>query len=197
MGDLGDPAKIAALLALLAPGFIILWFRTRVVEGSTPDFKKELFYFALASAAYYGAVAPLFRIEGGVALPRWLWSILFYFLVPGLLGVAVGWITQKDLEYSWAEKLGMRFSHRIPTAWDFRFSRLSEGTYLLVTLKDATTVAGRWTAASFASAAKDGRDIYLGEVWDIPDSGAWVPLAPPRGILLFGDDVRYIEIFGD
>ncbi|HEX8622387.1 MAG TPA: DUF6338 family protein [Allosphingosinicella sp.] len=196
MGDLGDPTKVPALLALLAPGFIILWFRMRLVEGSTPDFKRELFYFALASAAYYGAVAPLFSIESGVALPLWLWSILFYFATPAVLGILVGWVTQHDLEYSWAETLGMHFAHRIPTAWDFRFSRLAEGAFILVTLKDGTTIAGRWAETSFASSAKDGRDVYVAEVWDIPDSGAWVPLDPPRGMLLCGGDVRYIEIFG-
>jgi hypothetical protein len=196
MSDLGDPANVAALLALLAPGFIILWFRARVVEGTPPDFKRELFYFALASAAYYGAVAPLFRLDEGVALPLWLWSILFYFLIPILLGVVIGWITQYDLEYSWAEKLGMHFAHRIPTAWDFRFSRLPAGAFVLVTLKDGTTVAGRWAETSFASSAKDGRDIYIAEVWDNPDNGAWVPLDPPRGMLLCGGDIRYVETFG-
>jgi hypothetical protein len=129
MGELGDPTKVAALLTLLAPGFIILWFRTRVVEGATPDFKQQLFYFALASATYYGLISPLFHVSGAVILPMWLWSLLFYALVPMLIGLAVGWITEYDWEYSWAEKLGMHFSHRIPTAWDFRFSRLPEGQF--------------------------------------------------------------------
>lgn len=51
MSELGDPTKVPALLALLAPGFIILWFRTRLLEGATPDFKQQVFYFAIVSAA--------------------------------------------------------------------------------------------------------------------------------------------------
>ena len=57
-------------------------------------------------------------------------------------------------------------------------------------------LAGRWAETSFASSAKDGRDIYIAEVWDNPDNGAWVPLDPPRGMLLCGGDIRYVETFG-
>lgn len=194
--DIKDAKDLPLLLALLAPGFIILWFRSRVIEGAAPEFKKELLYFALASAAYYGLVAPLFDVAVGVRLPPVIWSILFYFAVPVLLGVAVGWVTQRDLEYAWAEQFGMHFAHRVPTAWDFRFGRLAEGAYILITLKDGSTVAGRWARGSFASSAKDGKDIYVAEVWEVPATGGWVQLTPPRGLLLSGDDIRYVESFG-
>jgi hypothetical protein len=197
MGDLGDPKDVPALLALLAPGFIILWFRSRVVEGATPDFSQQLLNFALVSAAYYGVVAPLFNIEGAVELPTWLWSLLFYFIVPVTIGIVGGWITEHDWEYSWAEKVGMHFSHRIPTAWDFRFSRLAGGTFLLVTLKDGTTIAGCMAGRSFAASAKDGRDLYIGQVWEVPEGeGDWKQVKPDRGVLICGDDIRYIEFFG-
>ncbi|MBV9931519.1 MAG: hypothetical protein JO013_11315 [Alphaproteobacteria bacterium] len=194
--EIKDAKDLPLFLALLAPGFIILWFRSRVIEGAAPDFKKELLYFALASAAYYGVVAPLFDVGAGVRLPPVLWNLLFYFAVPVFIGVAVGWVTQRDLEYAWAERLGMHFAHRIPTAWDFRFGRLAEGDFVLATLTDDRQVGGRWVPGSFASSAKDGRDVYLAEVWDIPANGPWIPAAPPRGILLCGADIRYIEVFG-
>ena len=65
MGDLGDPKDVPALLALLAPGFLILWVRSRVVEGPTLEFSQQLFHFALVSAAYYGLVGPLFDVSWG------------------------------------------------------------------------------------------------------------------------------------
>lgn len=194
--EIKDAKDLPLFLALLAPGFIILWFRTRVVEGATPDFKKEVFYFALASAAYFGAVAPLFDVAGGVTLRPVVWNILFYVMVPVAIGIVVGWITERDLEYVWAETLGMHFAHRIPTAWDFRFTRLPGDTFILVTLKDGTSVAGRMSQGSFAASAKDGRDIYVNEVWNAPELGDWEPLTPERGMLISGDEVRYIEFFG-
>ena len=62
MEGLGDPKNVPALLALLAPGFIILWFRTRVAEGTTPEFKQQLLYFALVSAAYYAVATTVFDV---------------------------------------------------------------------------------------------------------------------------------------
>lgn len=196
MSELGDPAKVPALLALLAPGFIILWFRTRVLEGATPEIKQQLFYFAVMSGAYYAALTPIFHMEGGRPLSPWAWGLLFYFIVPVAIGLIVGWITQFDLEYRVAEKLGMHFAHRVPTAWDFRFGRLPPGSFVLLTLKDGSMVAGRMLEGSFAASAKEGRDLYLGEIWTVPATGPWEKLEPPRGLLISGDEVRYIEFFG-
>lgn len=197
MEGLGDPKNVPALLALLAPGFIILWFRTRVAEGTTPDFKQQLLYFALVSAAYYAVATTIFDVAWGVALPDGVWKLLFYFGAPVLLGVAVGLGTQRGAEYWMAERLGMRFSHRIPTAWDYRFREFSTETFLLVTLKDGTLIAGRMKEGSFASSAKDGRDIYIAELWQIAADGQWSIAEPARGMLLCGDDIRYVEFFGD
>lgn len=198
MGDLGDPKDIPALLALLAPGFIILWVRSRVVEGATLEFTQQLFYFAMVSAAYYGLFGPLFHASWGIALPGSVWSLLFYFLVPLAIAIVVGRITQRGLEYVWTEKLGMRFSQRIPTAWDYRFGSIDEGTFVLATLKDGTTIAGRMAMGSYAASAKDGRDLYIAELWKAPDKGSsdWTKLEPERGALICGDDIRYIEVFG-
>lgn len=139
---------------------------------------------------------PSFDIERGLTLPGWVWSLLFYFFVPVLLGIAVGRGTQRGTEYRFARKLGMRFSHRIPTAWDYRFSDISTDTYVLTTLKDGTTVAGRMKEGSFAASAKDGRDLYIAELWDISEIGDWTPADPVRGMLLCGEDIRYVEFFG-
>jgi hypothetical protein len=54
-------------------------------------------------------------------------------------------------------------------------------------------MAGR----SFAASAKDGRDLYIGQVWEVPEGeGNWKQVKPDRGVLICGDDIRYIEFFG-
>jgi Family of unknown function (DUF6338) len=198
MGDLGDPSKIPALLALLAPGFIILWVRSRVVEGPTVEFSQQLFHFALVSAAYYGLIGPLFHVSRGLALPAWAWSILFYFAVPAALAYGIGLITKRGLEYAITERLGIRFLNRIPTAWDYRFGEVDEATFVLATLKDGTTIGGRMAFGSYAASAKDGRDLYIAEIWRLPDTegGDWIPVMPRRGALICGDEIRYVEFSG-
>jgi hypothetical protein len=198
MGDLGDPSKIPALLALLAPGFIILWVRSRVVEGPTVEFSQQLFHFALVSAAYYGLVGPLFHVSRGWALPAWVWSILFHFAVPMTLAYGVALITKTGLEYTITEWLRIRFLNRIPTAWDYRFGQVDEATFVLATLKDGTGIAGRLAFGSYAASAKDGRDLYIAEIWELPDEKGedWIPVAPRRGALICGDEIRFIEFSG-
>ncbi|HEX2764052.1 MAG TPA: DUF6338 family protein [Allosphingosinicella sp.] len=148
MGDIGDPKDVPALLALLAPGFIILWVRSRVVEGPAVEFSQQLFHFALVSAAYYGLLGPLFHVTWGWPLPGWLWAILFYFALPSALAYVVGLITRYGLEYEVTAWLRIPFLNRIPTAWDYRFRRVDESTFLLATLKDGTTIAGRMAEGS-------------------------------------------------
>ena len=198
MGDIGDPKDVPALLALLAPGFIILWVRSRVVEGPTLEFTQQLFHFALVSAAYYGFFGPLFRLPWGLPLPSWIWSILFYFALPLAIAYGVGLITKRGLEYDLTERLGMRFLNRIPTAWDYRFGEYNERTFVLATLKDGTTIGGRLVPGSYAASAKDGRDLYIAELWELPEEegGVWRPMESPRGALICGDEIRYVEFSG-
>lgn len=198
MSELGDPKDVPQLLLLLAPGFIILWLRSRVVEGRTLDFKEQLFHFALVSAAYYGLVGPLFHSPNGIVLSEWVWRLLFYFALPAALGGVLGYVTQNDLEYRFFDRLNLRLSHRIPTAWDYRFSRLAKGTFVLVTLKDGSSAAGRMAERSFAASSRDGRDIYIQEMWEVPaGGGAWTRAEPARGVIVCGEDIRFVEVYGD
>ena len=192
-----DPANIPKLLILLVPGFLILWLRTRLVGGVKPEFKEQLFYFAVFSAGYYGLVRPLFEMEGGLDLPLWLWGVLFYLGMPVLIGVILGLIAYYELDYRLAAKLKLHLSHRLPTSWDYRFSRIKRGTFVLVTTKDGAMVPGRLTRGSCVAASRDGGDLYVGEAWTIPAGGGpWRKARPPRGVLIRGEDIRFVEIFG-
>jgi hypothetical protein len=196
--EISDAKDLPALLALLAPGFIILWVRSRIEEGRTLDFKEQLFGFALVSAGYYGLVGPLFHVAWGWPLPPWAWSILFYFAVPCGLAYALGLITANKLEYRVGERLGLRFLNRIPTAWDYRFARVDETTFVLATLKDGTTIGGRLAFGSYAASAKEGRDLYIAELWRVGDGerADWEPVTPAHGALICGDEIRYLEFSG-
>jgi hypothetical protein len=198
LDNLGDPEKIPALLALLAPGFIILWVRSRVTEGPMLEFSQQLFQFALVSGAYYGFAGPIFQVPWGPTLPPWAWNILSYFALPLLLAYAVGRFTKAGLEYRVTEWLGIRFLNRIPTAWDYRFASVDEATFVLATLKNDTKIAGRFAFGSYAASAKDGSDLYIAELWDLPEAEGddWSPVNPPRGVLISSDEIRYVEFSG-
>ena len=194
MADLPSAANIKEIISLFAPGLIILWARSRVTAGPTPDLQERLISYALASTAYYGAVSPLFYVANGVSLPSWFWASLQYAFFPACLGWLLAYGSQRGWEYQIANNFGLQFSHHIPAAWDFAFSRIEEGTYILATLKDGSQVGGLYAGASFASSSKDERDLLIGDVWTVDNQNQWVRATPPRSALLCGGDIHYIEI---
>jgi hypothetical protein len=195
MADLPSASNIKEIVSLFAPGMIMLWAHSRVKAGPTPDIQERLIAYAVASTAYFAAISPLFYVQAGLVLPKWLWAILHYALLPSILGWAIAFASQAGWEYRLAKRLSLQFSHRIPTAWDFTFSQIVEDTYVLATLKDGSRIGGIYGPASFASSSKDERDILIGDVWTVDDEHDWHRADPPRSALLCGGDIHYIEIF--
>lgn len=195
MADLPSASEIAALASLIAPGLIILGIRGRFRNAGDSDLKDKIIAYAVASAAYYAGVYPIFHVTGGIALPVWLWKFLQYFLVPIIVAVAVIFFDQGGFFYKFCTKFGLRISHHIPSAWDFAFSQLVKGTFVLVKLNDGTLYGGLMGRQSFASSSAGERDLYIQEVWTIHESKAWVITDPPRSVLLCGRDIRWVEIF--
>lgn len=184
------------LAMLFAPGFLILGIRARFKEGAVPDLKDRAVSYAAVSAVYYAAVMPLFSMPNTVVLPGWLWSLLYFFVTPCIMGALLVLSDQKEWFYRQANRLGLKLTHHMPAAWDYAFSNISQGTYMLVRLKDGTEYGGRLGAGSFASSNGGERDLFLDEVWDVKSDGPWEKVTPPRSVLLCGKDIQVVEIFG-
>ena len=194
MADLPSAANIKDLVSLFAPGMILLWAKSRVKAGPTPELQERLIGYAAASTAYFAAVSPLFYIGGGVNLPEWLWAVLHYAIVPFIIGLALAYASQWGWEYRITRFVNLNFSHHIPAAWDYTFSQMQGATYLLATLKDGAQVGGLMGTSSFASSSNDERDLLIEEVWTV-EKNEWKQAEPPRSVLLCGGDITYIEIF--
>ena len=196
MADLPNPTEIASLASMLAPGLIISTIRTRAITGSVPDIKDRLVSYALISTAYFAVTTPLFDVSWGVETPNWLASLLQNFILPIIVGIALAYIYQWQWTYQLAERFKLHVAHHLPAAWDYVFEGMPADTFVLATLVDGTQVAGKMTKDSFASSSKEERDLFIQEVWEIgEDGGEWTPLNPPRGILLCGKNVKFVEIY--
>jgi Family of unknown function (DUF6338) len=196
MADLPNPTEIANLASLLAPGLIISTIRTRAITGSMPDIKDRLVSYALISTAYFAVVTPLFQVSGGVIIAHWLASVLQNFVLPVIIGIVLAYIYQWRWSYRIAEKFRLHLAHHLPAAWDYVFESLSAETFVLVTLTDGTQIAGKMSKDSFASSSKEERDMFIREVWKTGENDdPWTPLIPPRGILLCGKDIKFVEIY--
>ena len=196
MSDLPNPTEIANVAGLLAPGLIIATIRTRAITGSLPDLKDRLVSYALISTAYFAVVTPLFHVPGGLPVQAWIANALQNFIIPVIVGIGLAYAYQWQLAYRAADVIGLHLAHHLPVAWDYVFDGIPESTFVLITLADGTQVAGRMTRNSFASSSKEERDLFIEEVWKVPDGGGeWEPLKPVRGILICGKDIRFVEVY--
>lgn len=196
MSEFPTVTEVVKLVSLLAPGLIISAIRARAITGSMPDLKDRLVAYAIISTAYFAVVHPMFHVQSGIVIPSWIADILQNFVIPTIVGICLAFVHQWEWAYRVSEFFGLKLAHHLPTGWDYLFDSLTEETMILVTLGDGSQVAGKMTRNSFASSSSEERDLFIQEVWQVPDDGsAWTPLTPARGILICGKDIRFVEVF--
>jgi hypothetical protein len=192
--DLPKASDLQALIAALAPGLVILGIRDRFVAAPPPGLQERAISYAAVSAIYYAIATPM------VTLVETQWGVLPLVamafqnvIVPALIGTLAALNAAHDWSARFWEKLGIQPVHPAPTAWDYAFSRLPVGTFVLVTLSDGSTVAGVYARASFASSSAVERDLLIEDVW-IVRPGKWTRPKPERSVLLCGRDIRSVEL---
>ncbi len=87
---------------------------------------------------------------------------------------------------------------RAKTGWDHFFHNRQEGCFVVARLVDGKTVGGRYGRKSFASAYPNPGHIFIEELWEIGEDGAFTgnPLPGNEGIILRPGDYQYIRVMG-
>src|SRR5262249_6846081 len=87
-------------LALIVPGLIIVFFRTRFTSGKTPAASEAIVpYFAL-TAGYYAVLFPFIKLALSIPGDEWTWWFGWTALtlaIPALLGAALGILAQRGV----------------------------------------------------------------------------------------------------
>lgn len=190
-----DADKIKALLAVLAPGFLILWVRQWFIAGPPPALKDRVLAYAGVSTVYYAISVPTFAfvVKQWGWLP-WIADAIQYAVFPLLIGAALSFSAANDWIGNGLRRLGLSPNHHSPTAWDYAFSRLRGEVYVIASLTDGSKVYGRYGPASFASSSSTERDLLIEEVWEVDDKNRWTKPAEAKAILLCGKDIRAVEL---
>lgn len=188
-------------LAFVVPGFIIHFtysiFVPQKVEQIQFYFLRFLFFSAINYSIWswliYLIIQPdiLEKYPRGTAASWWF----IIFISPVLLGMLCGYLNKLELVRKALQKIGLNPIHVIPTGWDFKFSKIEDKTWVIITLKDGSTVAGLFGTKSFASSDPQERDIFVEEVFCINDEGKWESATRNNGILIRGEQIKYIEFF--
>lgn len=185
-------------LAFLVPGFVwesVLHMFLRRREDRT---ERTWVRFLTLSALNYGLWSWLvyLLLVRDAALGRpWVAALAWFFILfvsPVALGAATGLLSQRATVRRLLARYGIYTVHPVPTAWDYVFSE-STGSWALATLVDGSTVAGVFSARSFASSDPSERDLFLEQVYRVDDDGLWQPVPMNRGVWIRGEAIRAIE----
>jgi hypothetical protein len=191
-----EAKEIKELLALIAPGLIILGIRQWFVAAPTPKLEERALNYAAVSAVYFVVATPTVA-----AVARWLnlndftahaWEYLY---LPSAIGLLFGVGTYFDWPAKIWTLLRVQPVHHIGTAWDYAFRSLPRQTYIVVTLNDGTQVAGLYDGRSFTSSMREERDILVDTMMELDEAGVWSEATPSKRILLCGRDIRAVEFF--
>jgi hypothetical protein len=192
------------ILVFIVPGVVALSVRSKFLTGRSPSLTENLLTFLVLSLVYYGFTIPFINAALSVREP-WLahagiW-VLLILVGPAIFGLVLGIAAQKEWGIKLANKLfADRFDvgivHVIPTAWDWRFSKMPrEGMFVLVTLTDGSVVAGLFGTRSFASSDVADRDLYIEEEYTVTEKGNWEARPQNVGILVPAKEIRYVEFW--
>jgi hypothetical protein len=202
MEDLFKSFDAIAILYWVVPGAFFVLFRAFALKGAFPSLGKDdvvpfiivsvLYWYLLLwlAATCFAAPQPYRYFVSGAG------SIVALLLIPAVAGFLIGLVEGRDAVGRLLRTYGFAFLSPYATAWESVVVNLRTGSVLIVHLKDAEPVIGRWTDAQINSAAstdKEVRDLYLDEIGSV-DGDNYVPFAPTRGAYISPDQIQFIEI---
>jgi hypothetical protein len=127
----------------------------------------------------------------------WLWGVIISIGGALVLGFFMGLFRSKGVIRWLLGKLQIQIDNGIPTAWDFKFSKITTPRWVVIDLNDDSSVYGKFGLYSSASSVFEERDIYLEECYTYEEGQQWEPVENSDGILIKWSDIKSIAFFKD
>lgn len=212
---------LALILAFVLPGFVVVLFQERTFKqaqdlGPFDRLLRALYYsvwcYLLLAAVSFAAGLDrpwgerlLDRNDSDPAALVWLGAAAI-FIPATIVWACTLAFRQKGWSDAAATKLGINSRHQVPTGWDDWFTEGMQA-HVRIGFADGTSVWGYYGERSFASYAKDGRDLYLEGVFhetQLPANAETGAPARPwfgpskgqsHGIWVKADDAVFVEFY--
>lgn len=160
------------------PGFIILYFRAQFITGRLPPVAEGAVSYVTLSLIYQAVSYPITAtqfITGPMTLWHWAGWFMFIFVVPAIIGGALGLNVRKGWSKAIVNKFGISTIHPIKCAWDWHFGQCKE-CWVMAVLKDGTKWYGYMGENSFMSSEPTERDLFIEYVYVMEQEGKpWTP----------------------
>ena len=192
------------ILAFVVPGFIFDSITRKLLPQGQHDTQSSFLRFLTASCVNYGLwswlIFWLYQTKYYTSHPLrtgLIWLLLI-FISPLIMGIIWGLLNKRRIIEKTLGKFGITTVNPVPTSWDYKFSKINEPVWVLVTLKDGSFIAGYWGYESFASSDGNIKDVYIEKVYKITSKGPWIPTSNNNdGILIATDQIKTIEFFSN
>lgn len=189
---------VLVAIAFFMPGFVWDWVLQMFLRRREASADRVWIRYLTLSALNYGLwswLVYLLLVQVDMLARPWVAALTWFFVLfgsPVILGAMTGLLSQRATIRRFLARYGIHTIHPVPTAWDYVFGR-SQGSWVLVTLADGSTVAGVFSDRSFASSDPSQRDLFLERLYEIEDDGPWHPVPMSGGVWLDGKTIRSIE----
>jgi hypothetical protein len=199
MPDFKGIENFQLILFFIVPGIVIVYVRSRFITGRMPSIIENMLSFLVLSLIYYSITILFLQQALSIKAPEAFRAAIWICLIldgPAAFGMFLGVSAQREV-FSWIfNRLNVTVIHVIPTAWDWKFSKVPRGgQFVLVTLSNDEKVAGFFGENSFASSDSSERDLYIEEEYTVSDTGVWESRPDKVGILVSSKEIKYVEFW--
>lgn len=190
---------IISAIAFLIPGFITTYIIRRVIPKVDKDYKTsvlENFIYSFLNIFLWAI--PIYKIYINIGwwnkkiLLLWLVCLLIIFVSPIIIASVIIIFYQKEVFRKLCQYFNISSIDTEPSAWDFKFKKI-ENEWVIITLKDKTTIGGYIGVNSFISSNCKERYLYIDEQYEISKNGEWKKVNRTDGIWIKNDEIKYIE----
>ena len=192
--DIWSLDKLVLFLALFVPGFVSIKVYRMLIPSQWRDWSSNVFEaigFGVLNFAVWAWLLVMMHTGNFYAERRALYVLLWIaiiFVAPAIWPIVF-------LKLALWKPIARLIVSPIPRPWDYVFG-LKEPFWVIVNLKDDAIVGGKFGDRSFASAFPSEEQIYIEEVWELDENGAFVkPVERSRGIIILGRDMSSVEFF--
>lgn len=127
----------------------------------------------------------------------YLSAIFIVVVSPSLMGLLLAKLSDKNIVITIMQFLGYNPINPIPTAWDYKFSKIQTKSWVIVSLNDGKVFYGKFSTKSFASSEPLERDIYIEEVYRLNENKQWIKRERTNGVLISREQIKYIEFINN